>query len=71
MNSQCENEEKEQEEKQQLKDRLKIEVDELINKIEEMQNLSFESTNKIEKLNSEINVTQNRIDNNKENYDIY
>ena len=71
MNSQCENEEKEQEEKQQLKDRLKIEVDELINKIEEMQNLSFESTNKIEKLNSEINVTQNRIDNNKENYDRY
>ena len=71
MNSQCENEEKTQAEKQQLKENLKTEVDELINKIEEVQNLSFESTNKIEKLNSEINVTQNRIDNNKENYERY
>ena len=69
MNSQCENEEKTQAEKQQLKENLKTELDELINKIEEVQNLSFESTNKIEKLNSEINVTQNRIDNNKENYE--
>ncbi len=71
MNAQCADEEKAQEEKQQLKEKLKTEVDELINKIEEVQNLSFESSNKIEKLNSEINVTQNRIDNNKENYERY
>lgn len=71
MNEQWKSEESAQEEKQQLKEQLKAEVDELINKIEEVQNLSFESTNKIEKLNSEINVTQNRIDNNKENYERY
>ncbi len=71
MNNQCEGEEKTLDTKQQLKEQLKVEIDELINKIEEMQNLSFESTNKIEKLNSEINVTQNRIENNKENYSRY
>ena len=71
MNSQCEGEEKALDTKQQLKEQLKAEIDELINKIEEMQNLSFESTNKIEKLNSEISVTQNRIENNKENYSRY
>ncbi len=71
MNEQWKSEESAQEEKQQLKEQLKAEVDELINKIEEVQNLSFESTNKIEKLNSEINVTQNRIENNKENYERY
>ena len=39
--------------------------------IEEMQNLSFESTNKIEKINADINVARERITNNKENFDRY
>ena len=64
-------EESKYEEIQKLKDTLKTEIDELTNKIEEKQNLGFESTNKIEKLNSEINVTNERISNNKENFERY
>ena len=71
MNNQKSEEENALENKQELKEKLKLELDELINKIEEMQNLSFESTNRIEKLNSEINVAQSRISNNEENYGRY
>ena len=44
-----------------------MQIDEITSKIEEMQNLGFESTNKIEKINSEIGITKERIQNNKNN----
>ena len=52
---------------QDAKQKLKDEIDEITAKIEEMQNLSFESTNKIEKINSEIGISKERIQNNQAN----
>ena len=49
---------------QRAKEELKAEIDEITSKIEEMQNLGFESTNKIEKINSEIGISRERIQNN-------
>lgn len=66
-NSQCNEEEGKLEEIKQLKEKLKSEIDEIINEIEEMSNIGFESQKEIEMLNSEINVANTRISNNKEN----
>ena len=55
----------------QLKEELKIQIDELTTKIEEMSNIGFESQKKIENLNSDINVANTRIENNKENSSRY
>ena len=52
---------------QRAKEELKQEIDEITSKIEEMQNLGFESTNKIEKINSEIGISRERIQNNETN----
>ena len=52
---------------QELKEKLKIEIDELIVEIEKIQGLSFESSNSQEKLNSEINLANEKISNNNEN----
>ena len=49
---------------QRAKEELKTEIDEITSNIEEMQNLGFESTNKIEKINSEIGISKERIQNN-------
>lgn len=57
-------ENKKMENLQRAKEELKIEIDEITSKIEEMQNLGFESTNKIEKINSEIGISKERIQNN-------
>ena len=54
---------------QNLKENLKIELEEIITKIEETQNLGFESEKKIEQINSEINVSNERISNNNQNYE--
>ncbi|MDR0979430.1 MAG: AAA family ATPase, partial [Lachnospiraceae bacterium] len=74
-NSIIENQKQEEEaklvEKENLKEKLKQEIDEITVKIEEVQNLSYESSNTIEKYNSEISVTEERITNNKENYARY
>ena len=56
---------------QTLKENLKIELEEVIRKIEETQNLGFESEKKIEQINSEINVANERISNNIQNHDRY
>ena len=64
-------EEAKQEEVRVLKESLKQEVENLTNQIESMQNIGFESTNKIEKLNSDINVAGERIVANNENFDRY
>ena len=52
---------------QEAKQKLKDEIDEITAKIEEVQNLSFESTNQIEKINSEIGISKERIQNNQAN----
>ncbi len=49
---------------QELKDSLKQEIDKITIQIEQMQNIGFESSNKIEKINSEIGVSKERIQNN-------
>lgn len=51
----------------ELKEELKKQVEEMTEKIERMQNIGFESSNKIEKINSDINVMLERQENNKEN----
>ena len=56
---------------QNLKENLKIELEEIMSKIEQTQNLAFESEKKIEQINSEINVQTERISNNKQNYERY
>lgn len=54
-----------------LKEKLKIELDDITKQIEDIQNIGFESSNQIEKLNSEISVNNERIANNKTNYTRY
>ena len=49
------------------KDKLKLELEELICKIENTQNIGFESKNKIEKINSEISISKEKISNNMQN----
>lgn len=67
INSHYQEEDKKQENMRKLKEELKQEIDGITTKIEEMQNVGFESINKIEKINSEINVSRERIENNKQN----
>ncbi len=69
--SQNNDEESKMQEKQNLKEELKIKIDEIILKIEETQNLGFEMREKQEKINSDINIANERIANNKENFDRY
>ena len=66
-NSQLSDEEGKLERIKQLKEELKNEIDEITLKIEEMSNIGFESQKEIEMLNSDINVANTRIVNNKEN----
>ena len=65
--NQCNEEEGRLERVKQLKEELKAEIDEITTKIEEMSNIGFESQKEIEMLNSDINVANTRITNNKEN----
>jgi len=67
MNTTYENEQKSQEEKNEKKNNLKVEINNLIEEIESMQNIGFESSNQIEKINSNINVSEERINNIQEN----
>lgn len=64
---QLKDQEERQTELQLLKDVLKKEIEELNIKIEEMQSLGFESSNKIEQLNSNIKVAEERIEAGKQN----
>ena len=65
--AQCNEEEGKLERLKQLKEQLKVEIDDITNKIEEMSNLGFESQKEIVMLNSDINVANTRIHNNEEN----
>lgn len=69
--NQCDEEEGRLERIKQLKETLKNEIDEITNEIEEMSNIGFESQKQIEMLNSDINVANTRIENNKENKQRY
>jgi len=71
MNSNYTEAEEKQEKIKELKEALRIELEDITNKIEEMQNIGFESSQKIEKVNSDINVAEERIANNKQNFDRY
>ena len=65
--NQCNEEEGRLERIKILKEELKTQIDEITLKIEEMSNIGFESQKEIEMLNSDINVANTRILNNKEN----
>lgn len=69
--NQDENEELRLTNMQGTKDKLKLEIDDLILKIEETQNLSFEASTKIEKINSDISLANQKIENNTENHGRY
>lgn len=51
-----------------LKEELKEQINGITEEIEDMQNLGFESSKQIEKMNSDINVAKERMANNEENY---
>lgn len=65
--SQNEDEQKKLNEIQATREVLKQEIDDITTKIEQIQNLNVESTKAQEKLNSDINVFQERMTNNNEN----
>ena len=67
LEAQNETENTKMDELQNKKNEIKQRIDEIIKEIEEKQNLGFESTNKIEKINSEIGITKERIQNNEIN----
>lgn len=71
MNSTYEEAKKVQNENNSKKAKLKLEINELLEKIEKMQNIGFESSTKIEKLKSDINVSDERIKNIGENSQSY
>lgn len=50
-----------------LKEELKQQINAITDEIESMQNIGFESSKQIEKINSDINVANERMANNKEN----
>ena len=64
---QKESEDGKMQELQTQKETLRIAVDEITSQIEQVQNLGFESSNKIEKINSEIGINNERIQNNERN----
>ncbi len=55
----------------ELKEKLKTEINAITEEIESMQNIGFESSKQIEQINSNVNVANERICNNKENYARY
>ncbi len=64
LNSQKEQEDNKMQNLQEIKEKLKQEIDNITEQIEKMQNIGFESSNKIERINSEIGISKERIQNN-------
>lgn len=64
ITSQKEAEDSKMEALQASKEELRQVVDDITAQIENMQNIGFESSNKIEKINSEIGISNERIQNN-------
>ena len=71
IDSQIDDEEYNLEKLQESKEELKNKIDELVLEIEKTQNIGFESKNQIEKINSDINVSNEKISNNKLNEQRY
>lgn len=71
LSNQNNNEGIELEKLNQLKQNLKLEIDDITRKIEDTQNLSSQNIQEKEKLNSNIKVCNERIDNNKSNFERY
>ena len=67
ITSQKEAEDSKMEALQAFKEELRQVVDDITAQIENMQNIGFESSNKIEKINSEIGISNERIQNNNAN----
>lgn len=67
ITSQKEAEDSKMEALQAFKEELRQVVDDITAQIENMQNIGFESSNKIEKINSEIGISNERIQNNSAN----
>ncbi len=67
LTSQKESEDDKMQELQTRKENLRTAIDEITSQIEQVQNLGFESSNKIEKINSEIGINNERIQNNERN----
>ena len=67
LDNQKNDEESKLSEMQDKKSKLKLKIDSLTEEIEKCQNLGFESTNKIEKINSDIGISNEKILHNKEN----
>ena len=67
INSQKEAEDSKMEVLQTSKEEIRQLVDNITAQIENMQNIGFESSNKIEKINSEIGISNERIQNNNSN----
>ena len=67
ITSQKEAEDGKMEALQASKEELRQVVDDITTQIENMQNIGFESSNKIEKINSEIGISNERIQNNSAN----
>ena len=67
ITSQKEAEDGKMEALQASKEELRQDVDDITAQIENMQNIGFESSNKIEKINSEIGISNERIQNNTAN----
>ncbi len=69
LETQKEKEEEASNKLQNEKEELKALIDSLIQEIEETQNLGFEGNQRKEQLNSEIGISEERISNNRENYE--
>ena len=54
---------------QELKENLRTSLDEITNQIEKMQNLGFENEKKKEQIKADINVNQEKLSHNKENFE--
>ncbi len=67
MQSQYDEENSKLDKIRELKETLKTQVEEMTERIEKMQNIGFESSNQIEKINSDIQVATERKENNKQN----
>ena len=67
MNENCNLEEEKLDKIKEEKENLKIRIDEVTSQIEAMQNIGFESEKKKEQLNSNINISKAKIQNNIEN----
>ena len=71
LNNQNQDENTNLEKLNELKQNLKIEIDNITKEIEDIQNLGSQKIQEKEKLNSEIKVCNERIANNKENFSRY